>query len=101
MRRATQLLALALLAALSRADDSLEPKPLPFQKEELEKLLKSEHSTRISNIYDSEAGIQCAAPCLRRAALRRRPPAPTSAPCVQVHVGCRESGALPWRRRQV
>ena len=30
----------------------------PFNKEELEELLRKEHSTRISNIYDQENGIQ-------------------------------------------
>ena len=47
------LLLVALAAALSSAADTP-----PFNKAELEALLRKEHSTRISNIYDQENGIQ-------------------------------------------
>ncbi|KAL1526825.1 hypothetical protein AB1Y20_015517 [Prymnesium parvum] len=51
-----QLLPLVLLAlcATSCAADT----PPPFNKAELEAVLRKDHSQRISNIYDSESGIQ-------------------------------------------
>ena len=52
---------LLLLTTLLSAAYAEEEKA-PFNKDELEQLLKKEHSQRVSNIYDSEAGIQCA-PC--------------------------------------
>ena len=58
MLRALCLLA-ALLVATHAAPEGETP---PFDKEELEKLLRKEHSQRVSNIYDSEKGIQCAPP---------------------------------------
>ena len=54
------------LLLLSQKVVIADDKP-PFNKDELEALLKKEHSERISNIYDSENGIQCAA----RARVRR------------------------------
>ena len=61
--RAFLFLVIALFAA-ARADDAP-----PFNKEELEALLKKEHSQKISNIYDSQNGIQCAPPLHSRARL--------------------------------
>ena len=55
MRRSLLLSALVLLATHAAAADD----PPPFNKEELEALLKKEHSQRISNVYDNEKGIQC------------------------------------------
>ena len=53
------LRALCLLAALLVASHAApEGETPPFDKEELEKLLRKEHSQRVSNIYDSEKGIQ-------------------------------------------
>lgn len=49
-----RLLLLLALAALGGADDE----PEAFNKEELEKVLRKEHSQRISNVYDSANGIQ-------------------------------------------
>ena len=92
-------LLLALLVALAHAEESVHA----FNKEELEKLLKEEHSQRVSNIYDNEAGIQCALPGnvkhgLNHKLLTARVHA-FSRP--QVHVEYRETGALPGRRRRV
>lgn len=53
MLRGILVLVLAALCACEEAQ-------APFNKVELEELLRKEHSTRISNIYDSENGIQCA-----------------------------------------
>lgn len=47
-----RLLLLLALAALGAAEDP------PFDKEELEAILRKEHSQRISNVYDSANGIQ-------------------------------------------
>ena len=96
---AIRLLLLALLVALAHAEESAHA----FNKEELEKLLKEEHSQRVSNIYDNEAGIQCALPGnvkhgLNHKLLTARVHA-FSRP--QVHVEYREAGALPGRRRRV
>ena len=96
---AIRLLLLALLVALAHAEESAHA----FNKEELEKLLKEEHSQRVSNIYDNEAGIQCALPGnvkhgLNHKLLTARVHA-FSRP--QVHVEHREAGALPGRRRRV
>ena len=96
---AIRLLLLALLVALAHAEESVHA----FNKEELEKLLKEEHSQRVSNIYDNEAGIQCALPGnvkhgLNHKLLTARVHA-FSRP--QVHVEYRETGALPGRRRRV
>ena len=55
------LRALCLLAALLVGVHAADETP-PFDKEELETLLRKEHSQRVSNIYDSEKGIQCASP---------------------------------------
>lgn len=55
MRQSILLYALALFAAFALAADDAPP----FNKEELEALLKKEHSQRVSNIYDNENGIQC------------------------------------------
>ena len=52
------LLCSALLgASFETADDA---KPPSFNKQELEDLLKKEHSDKVSNIYDSDNDIQCA-----------------------------------------
>ena len=55
------LLAFVAAAALVAAEDKA-----PFNKDELEALLRKEHSQKVSNIYDSENGIQCAAPFCSR-----------------------------------
>ena len=70
-RRMTLFRLVAALAALTIACafEAADPEPgAAFNKEELEKILRAEHSTKISNVYDSENGIQCAT----RATLRRR-----------------------------
>lgn len=46
----------ALAALVMVAAD--EAKPPPFNKEELEGILRKEHSTRISNVYDKETETQ-------------------------------------------
>ena len=45
----------ALVAALALASAA----DAPFNKEELEAILKAEHSQKISNVYDSTNDIQC------------------------------------------
>ena len=75
-----RLLALAALVALARGFEAAEESAAPgakFNKDELEKILKREHSDRISNIYDSENDIQCATPV--RASVRQQPSQPTRA----------------------
>ena len=58
LRLAVAFAALTFACAFEAAD----PEPgAAFNKEELEKILRAEHSTKISNVYDSENGIQCAA----------------------------------------
>lgn len=48
--------------ATARAFEASEPDPevpgAKFNKEELEEILRKEHSDRISNIYDSQNDIQ-------------------------------------------
>ena len=92
---------LLLLTTLLSAAYAEEEKA-PFNKDELEQLLKKEHSQRVSNIYDSEKGIQCASPPAQQV---------TSFLCGhcsrcaagswQVHVEHREAGVVPRCRRQV
>jgi hypothetical protein len=53
MRRSLVLSAIALLVMQVAGEETP-----PFNKEELEALLKKEHSQRVSNVYDSENGIQ-------------------------------------------
>ena len=69
------LLRLVMAAAalsFACAFEAADPEPgAAFNKEELEKILRAEHSTKISNVYDSENGIQCAA---SRRAPRMQPP---------------------------
>ena len=91
------LIVCSLLLACS-AFEAADPEKPPFNKEELEEILRKDHSDRISNIYDSENKIQCAliaAPLTlsgyRGVACKR------SAALSQVHVGRRESRAVPWR----
>ena len=57
------LIVCSLLLACS-AFEAADPEKPPFNKEELEEILRKDHSDRISNIYDSANDIQCA----------RRPP---------------------------
>lgn len=52
---ASLALCVALLSGLTLADQ-----PPPFNKAELEAVLREEHSHRISNIFDGEKGIQYA-----------------------------------------
>ena len=49
------LLLAALVVGSSGAPEAETP---PFDKDNLEALLRKEHSQRVSNIYDSEKGIQ-------------------------------------------
>ena len=56
LRRLLSSLVLCALIALGACEGT----PPPFNKAELEELLRKEHSQRISNIYDQENGIQCA-----------------------------------------
>ena len=51
--RSLLLSAIALLVMQAAGEETP-----PFNKEELEALLKKEHSQRVSNVYDSENGIQ-------------------------------------------
>ena len=51
------LRALCLLAALLVGVHAADETP-PFDKEELETLLRKEHSQRVSNIFDSSTNTQ-------------------------------------------
>ena len=53
------LIVCSLLLACS-AFEAADPEKPPFNKEELEEILRKDHSDRISNIYDSANDIQCA-----------------------------------------
>ena len=54
------LVASAFLLCASRAEEEVESSAsgAKFNKDELEAILKKEHSDRVSNIFDSENGIQ-------------------------------------------
>ena len=52
------LVASAFLLCASRATEVDSAPGAKFNKAELEAILKKEHSDRVSNIYDSENGIQ-------------------------------------------
>ena len=56
--RPALLVASAVLLCASRASEVDSPPGAKFNKAELEAILKKEHSDRVSNIYDSENGIQ-------------------------------------------
>mmetsp|Transcript_12527 Transcript_12527/g.25463 ORF Transcript_12527/g.25463 Transcript_12527/m.25463 type:complete len:83 (-) Transcript_12527:323-571(-) len=59
MARVRLLVASALLVCAGRASGAESEVPgAKFNKAELEAILKKEHSDRISNIFDSENGIQ-------------------------------------------
>ena len=91
------LLLAALVVGSSGAPEAETP---PFDKEELEALLRKEHSQRVSNIYDSEKGIQCAPPHSPVTFFRPRFFFATSRSAAdpwQVHLEHRESGAVPGR----
>ena len=76
------LLCSALLGASSfETADSEAKQPPSFNKEELESLLKKEHSDKVSNIYDSDNDIQCA-----RALPGARTAASAHRVAAQVHV---------------
>ena len=64
------LIVCSLLLACS-AFEAADPEKPPFNKEELEEILRKDHSDRISNIYDSANDIQCA----------RRPPGHRTSSC--------------------
>ena len=49
----------ALLLAAAAAFETETSKPGAFNKEELEAILKKDHSDRVSNIFDSDNNIQC------------------------------------------
>ena len=55
-------IAIFALATSARGFEASEPDPevpgAKFNKDELEEILRKEHSDRISNIYDSENDIQ-------------------------------------------
>ena len=71
MRTLLRLVVAAAALTFAGAFEAADPEPgAAFNKEELEKILRAEHSTKISNVYDSENGIQCAAS--HRACLRTR-----------------------------
>ena len=62
MRTLLRLVVAAAALTFAGAFEAADPEPgAAFNKEELEKILRAEHSTKISNVYDSENGIQCAA----------------------------------------
>ena len=104
MLRALRLL-VAALAAVSAAEPGFSSQPEGgtqpyFNKDDMEALLKKEHSQRISNVYDSKNGVQC----VPRHSSARLPPhifLSTSLFLSQVHVEHREAGALPGRRRRM
>ena len=56
--RPALLVASAFLLCASRAAEVDSAPGAKFNKAELEAILKKEHSDRVSNIYDSENGIQ-------------------------------------------
>ena len=94
--RPALLVASAFLLCASRAAEVDSAPGAKFNKAELEAILKKEHSDRVSNIYDSENGIQrrrlpnkCPGTQQPRAAARlsRRP--------ARIAQGCR---AEPGRR---
>ena len=73
-----RLVVAAAALTFACAFEAADPEPgAAFNKEELEKILRAEHSTKISNVYDSENGIQCAAP---HRAPRMQPPPPPLLP---------------------
>ena len=94
-----RVLAVALLAALAAASEDAPA----FNKEELEKILKAEHSQKVSNVFDAQNNIQCVpAPNLVHEIFQRRSLLTTHcAQLWQVHVEYRESGAVPRCRRRV
>jgi len=55
--KVTLLLRAVLLAAVFLLSSAVED-AAPFDKNELEAVLRKEHSQRISNVYDSANGIQ-------------------------------------------
>ena len=57
MRRSIVLYILGMLVLASSAESDAPP----FNKAELEAMLKAEHSQKIANIYDSATSTQCAA----------------------------------------
>ena len=64
-----RVLAVALLAALAAASEDAPA----FNKEELEKILKAEHSQKVSNVFDAQNNIQCVpAPNLVHEIFQRR-----------------------------
>ena len=93
--RPALLVASAFLLCASRATEVDSAPGAKFNKAELEAILKKEHSDRVSNIYDSENGIQrrrlpnkCPGTQQPRAAARLQRPA-------RIAQGCR---AEPGRR---
>ena len=55
MMRKIVLFAALAFAALAAAEEELAP---PFNKEELEAVLRKDHSQRVSNIYDPNTDTQ-------------------------------------------
>jgi len=97
----TWLLLVALVAACRAADPDPDVPGAKFNKAELEAILKKEHSDRVSNIYDSENDIQCAAQPMPRWHLSSGRARLSCVRCWQVHMGRGEPGALPRRGRDV
>ena len=91
--------AVALLAALAAASEDAPA----FNKEELEKILKAEHSQKVSNVFDAQNNIQCVPTpqILFTKFFSGVPCSPHCAQLWQVHVEYRESGAVPRCRRRV
>lgn len=83
------LIVCSLLLACS-AFEAADPEKPPFNKEELEEILRKDHSDRISNIYDSANDIQCARrpPGHRTSSVATRPRlSAVSLRRLQVHLG--------------
>ena len=94
-----RLVVAAAALTFACAFEAADPEPgAAFNKEELEKILRAEHSTKISNVYDSENGIQCAAP---HRAPRMQPPSLLLPPLLPPPPRCRRHRRRISRRAAV
>ena len=91
----------ALAVGVCTAGDADAP---PFNKDELEGILKKEHSQKVSNVYDSQNDIQCAdSRSTNIFVLVAHTPAPLTIFSPQVHLEHRDAGAVRrcrWRVHQ-
>lgn len=90
--RSVLYVASALLFCACRASEVESDVPgAKFNKDELEAILKKEHSDRVSNIFDSENGIQ------HRASVKIAQPAAARAACPgPQRSACFAQGCTPW-----